>query len=1095
MYPVDVASSAAGTIYAVDNMSKKLMIYNSNQQLISKVDAVAYPVAVAVSGNTVYVADTATRSVKILNSGGTVVGELKKDRSTAKFKLARNITVDASGAVYVVDQFRNKIDVFDGAGEYSYTISGLNQPQDAIVVGSELFIIDQPMNSTDTINSTGLSSLHLTQVRIYDLATQAFVEDELRTFPANGLDTAAGQYMTLKAIAADPHNNLYLTDAYLHVIYKYDTNGQFLGIIDEPMDTPQGAAVTPDGRLAVCSAREAKIKVLGVDYEAGQATWLNDAPLADAGADQVVSEGGQFALDGSGSFDEDGIINYKWTQTAGPPVLPSNPYDSDTAGVSLTAPMVDPMGMTLVFQLVVTDSQNKTGTADTIQVTVNNIISGSVVINNGELYTNDQVVNLLFDSPEADTIRLANEDEPFGDSISYSNAVAWSLSAYDPSVEANTKTVRVEFKDAGGNITEASSSILLDMQAPDAPVPVTGGAAGDFTWIADDGAASYTLQYAFNSDFSDAVIIKGLTHNEATIGLEGLEYGTWYWRVAATDEAGNTGDWSTVSTFVVVPPNYPPVADAGENQAVKENAVFTLDASNSSDDKGIVSYTWTQTAGTAVLPEDPLVTTAATVELTAPAVGPLNETLVFELVVSDASDETATAATTVTVTNVISGSLLINDGAYITGDRSVTLSLDAQEAIEMRFANDSEAFEGDFIPYSENALWTIGAYDASIPENIKTVRVEFRDVGGNTAVVSDAIRLDMTPPEIPLINGDSAGGYFEWDPIAAATGYNLQYSFNSDFSDAVTLTNIRRTNTFVTLDGIENFGACYWRVQTIDAAGNISAWSEDASFNVAANCAVIVPAVPQLSWPLYNAVDISRTVLLETGDIDYPAACGVHDHTVWQVSTEYDFGLLQLHVNTQNYPTMYQVSQLMLDYGTKYYWRAKHVANTGKESAWSAIGVFTTAAGEDIAGVDGIILDGSTTIKRGSISLKQPVGDSGVKLNSISLLSDTMVPLLIKEIDPATITDTENRPSGFPYGLLSYRIAVEPGGFVDMEMNFDDEAPLGGAEINRVYTHEDGWHDNPNIIYQENGRLLLIFWQDGGAGDADGIENGFIVNP
>jgi hypothetical protein len=633
------------------------------------------------------------------------------------------------------------------------------------------------------------------------------------------------------------------------------------------------------------------------------------------------------------------------------------------------------------------------------------------------------------------------------------------------------------------------------MQAPDAPVPVTGGAAGDFTWIADDGAASYTLQYAFNSDFSDAVTIRGLTHNEAAIGLEGLEYGTWYWRVAATDEAGNTGDWSDVSTFVVVPPNYPPVADAGENQAVKENAVFTLDASNSSDDKGIVSYTWTQTAGTAVLPEDPLVTTAATVELTAPAVGPLNETLVFELVVSDASDETASAATTVTVTNVITGSLLINDGAYITGDRSVTLSLDAPEAIEMRFANDSESFEGDFIPYSENALWTMGGYDASIPENIKTVRVEFRDEGGNTAVVSDTIRLDMIPPEIPLINGDSAGGYFEWDPIAAATGYNLQYSFNSDFSDAVTLTNIRRTNAFVTLDGIENFGTCYWRVQTIDAAKNLSSWSEVASFNVAANCAVIVPAVPQLAWPLHNAAEISKTVLLETGDIDYPTECGVHAYTEWQVSAEYDFGLLLLDVSTWNYKTMYQIPHLLLDPSTKYYWRAKHVADSGMESDWSMKSAFTTEAGEYSIGVDGVVLDGSTIIKRGSISIRLPVGDSGIKLNSLALVSENMVPLVVKDIDPATITDTENRPGGFPYGLFSYRIAVEPGGFAEFEVKFSDDAPFGGSEAVLTYTHEDGWHQNPNVTYVENGRLLNILWQDGGVGDADGIENGFIINP
>lgn len=1099
-YPVDVAASAAGTIYAVDNMSKKLMIYNSSYQLSATVNAVAHPVAVAVSGDTVYVADTSTRSVKILNSTGTVVGELKKDRSTAKFKLARNIAVDASGTVYVVDQLRNKIEVFDAAGDYSYTISGLNMPQDAVAVGSELFIVDQPTQSTDTIGGTaGVSSLHLTQVRIYDLAAQSFVDDPTRTFPANGTDTAVGQFMTLKAIAADPHSNLYLTDAYLNVIYKYDTNGQFLGAIDEPVDTPLGAIVSPDGRLAVCSSYEAQIKVLGVDYEAGLATWLNDAPIADAGADQTVIEENGFVLDGSGSFDEDGIISYRWTQTAGPPVLPSNPYETDTVSVSLTAPAVDPAGASLVFQLVVTDSQNKTGGADTTQVTVNNILSGSVVINNGELYTNEQIVTLSFDSPEADTIRLANDAEPFsGDYLPYSSPFTWTLSAYDPAVEANSKTVRVEFRDAGGNTTIASNSILLDMQAPVAPATVTGGAAGEFSWAPVADAVSYTLQYAFSSDFSDAVTINDITFNAATISLDGLEYGTWYWRVSSTDAAGNTGGWSDVSTFVHVPPNYPPVADAGEDQAVSENAAFTLDASGSTDDKGIVTYTWTQMSGTLVLTENPLVTDSATVELTAPAVGPLNETLAFELVVTDGSGETAAATTEVTVTNVISGSLVINDGADITGQRQVILTLDAPEAVEMRFANDAASFEGGYTAYRETATWTLGLYDASIPENTKTVRVEFRDAGGNTTVSSDTIRLDLMPPDPPVIDTSGEAGDFDWDPIPAAVSYTLQYSFGSDFSEPVTITGLNHNGITVALedfDQVNSFGTWYWRVQSLDAAGNKSDWSEVGSFYVPPDCTAVVPAAPQLAWPLHNATDIPRTVLLETNDIDYPAECGVHGRTEWQVSTEYDFSLLQLHVSTQNYPTVYQVSHLMLDPAIKYYWRAKHIADSGMESAWSERWGFTTTADYDVLGVDGIILDGSTVIKKGSITLRQPVGDSGVKLNAIDLLADTMVPLLIKEIDPATITDTENRPSSFPYGLLSYRIAVDPGGFVDMAMKFNNEAPLGGSEVDLVYTHEDGWHANPDVIYQENGRLLLITWQDGGSGDADGVVNGIIVNP
>jgi sugar lactone lactonase YvrE len=343
--PTDVAVSASGNIYAVDSLGKIILIYNDKYHLTAKVSSVAHPTTVAVSGDTLFVGDTSTRSVKMLSSSGAVIGDLKKSGITAKFKLPRNIAVDANGSVYVVDQFSNSIEVFDASGNYSYTISGLSMPQDAVAVGNELFIIEQSLQNTSTTGGTFDSSvMRMSRIQIFDLVTQTFVADATRTFPANGNDTTLGQFINLQAIAADSQNNLYINDSFLNTLYKYDINGQFLGVIDEPLKTPMGSTVSPDGRLVVSSSDQGMLKVLGVDYIAGAYTWLNDAPIVDAGADQTVSEGDAFVLDASGSFDEDGISNYRWTQLSGPPVLPANPFDTDTAQVALTAPGIDPMG-------------------------------------------------------------------------------------------------------------------------------------------------------------------------------------------------------------------------------------------------------------------------------------------------------------------------------------------------------------------------------------------------------------------------------------------------------------------------------------------------------------------------------------------------------------------------------------------------------------------------------------------------------------------------------------------------------------------------------------------------------------------------------
>ena len=91
-------------------------------------------------------------------------------------------------------------------------------------------------------------------------------------------------------------------------------------------------------------------------------------PLASAGADFQLASGAVGTLDASGSFDPSGgALTYNWTQTAGPPVLLSDP------GLSLPtfeAPVLaagDP-AVSLGFELFVTNALG--GARDAVVVTV-----------------------------------------------------------------------------------------------------------------------------------------------------------------------------------------------------------------------------------------------------------------------------------------------------------------------------------------------------------------------------------------------------------------------------------------------------------------------------------------------------------------------------------------------------------------------------------------------------------------------------------------------------------------------------------------------------------------------------------------------------
>jgi hypothetical protein len=89
----------------------------------------------------------------------------------------------------------------------------------------------------------------------------------------------------------------------------------------------------------------------------------NDAPIADAGPDQIGVPAGQVVLDGSASFDPDGDpITYQWTQVAGNSVALSG---ANTSRATFTAGE----GQSYSFRLTVKDDKNAQSIARTTVTT------------------------------------------------------------------------------------------------------------------------------------------------------------------------------------------------------------------------------------------------------------------------------------------------------------------------------------------------------------------------------------------------------------------------------------------------------------------------------------------------------------------------------------------------------------------------------------------------------------------------------------------------------------------------------------------------------------------------------------------------------
>ena len=267
----------------------------------------------------------------------------------------------------------------------------------------------------------------------------------------------------------------------------------------------------------------------------------------------------------------------------------------------------------------------------------------------------------------------------------------------------------------------------------------------------------------------------------------------------------------------------------------------------------------------------------------------------------------------------------------------------------------------------------------------------------------------------------------------------------------------------------------------------------------------VVPHAPVLLAPVGDEV-VSQTPNLSTAGFYDPNPDNLHAASQWQIFRA-DDNFCVYDITSAVSLTALTVPKLILDADVAYTWRVRFINNHDGISDWSDEAIFTT----DVADCD---LDGNGIPDHQEADATLDLDQDGVmdwEQDDIKCVetAKAQIGLSVREaenLDSLISMEVEDpgdrsaalhgEPAVIQFGLLSFKLRVQAPGDETVVTLYFSEAAADHGNWYKFDPVESEWIDYSDYIeFGLDRKVAYLTLKDGGFGDADGIENGIIVDP